>query len=139
MQRFRELLRYGAVGLTNAFTYLTLYSGMVLVGVPYGLAAVAAFPIPAVLGYWLHEHWTFARGEPTASRLGAFLLLQSGSLALSLLLLVALVDGFGVDPIPARVITAPFAPVFVYIVSRAFVFAKPSKAPAPAVIRELVP
>jgi putative flippase GtrA len=127
MERFYELLRYGAVGLVNALTNLGLYSAMVLVGVPYTVAAVAAFPLPLALGYWLHEHWTFRRGEPTAARLGAFAVLQCSALGISVLLLAVCVDGFGVAPVPARLITVPLAPIFVYLVSRAVIFARPRR------------
>src|SRR4051812_9173452 len=136
MRRFRELLRYSVVGGVNACTYLSLYSLMVVLGLPYGIAAVAAFPIPVALGYWLHEHWTFQRKEPTAGRLGAFLLLQSGALLGSLLILFILVDGLGMRPIPARLLTTPLAPIFVFVISKAFVFSKP---PPAAAIRDFVP
>lgn len=133
MSRFHELLRYGVVGLFNAGTYLGLYTVLVLVGMPYVLAAIVAFPLPVALGYWLHEHWTFARKDPTARRLGAFLGLQALSLGGSVLLLVALVDGLHVDPILARVITTPISPLLVYLGSRTFIFGEhraPSRPPA---------
>jgi putative flippase GtrA len=138
MQRIYELMRYGVVGLINAGTYLGMYSGLVLIGVPFVLAAVLAFPLPVALGYWLHEHWTFARGEPTARRLGAFLLLQAMALGGSLLLLILLVDGLGLNAILARVITTPLLPLLAYLVSRTFVFAKPTSPSAPAV-RDVAP
>jgi putative flippase GtrA len=133
MSRFLELVRYGIVGIFNAGTYLGLYSLLVLLGVPFVLSAIVAFPLPVALGYWLHEHWTFARKDPTARRLGAFLGLQALSLGGSLLLLIALVNGLHVDPILARVITTPISPLLVYLGSRTFIFsAPPATPPAPA-------
>lgn len=131
MRRIKEFLRYGIVGALNAGVYLALYTALVLVGVPYVLAAIVAFPLPVALGYWLHERWTFARNEPTLSRLGAFLVLQILSFGLGLLLLVALVSALGVDPILARILATPVSPLFVYIASRALVFAESPKVAVP--------
>lgn len=133
MQSIKEFLRYAVVGAFNAVTYLALYSGLVLLGVPYVLAAVVAFPLPVSLGYWLHERWTFARNQPTMGRLGAFLLLQSLSFVGGLLILILLVNGFGVNAILARVIATPFPPLLVYVGARLFVFAKPRSVSVPAV------
>lgn len=136
IQRFSQFLRYGAVGVFNAGTYLLLYSALILLGVPYVAAAILAFPLPVALGYWLHEHWTFSRGEPTAARLGAFVLVQAGSALFSLLLLIAFVDGLGVPAIPARIVTTVMTPLLVYVISRAYVFAAPAKAGA---VRDAAP
>jgi putative flippase GtrA len=129
MQRLYELARYSVVGVFNAGTYLGLYTVLVLLGMPYVLAAIVAFPLPVALGYWLHEHWTFARSTPTMRRLGAFLLLQGVSFGFSLLLLVILVSGFGVNAILARVFTTLLSPLLVYLGSRAFVFAERDDGP----------
>jgi putative flippase GtrA len=124
MQRTKELMRYGIVGALNAATYLALYTALVLVGVPYVVAAIVGFPLPVALGYWLHERWTFARNEPTLRRLGSFLMLQILAFGGGLLLLVLLVSGLGVNPIVARVIATPISPLLVYVVGRALIFAE---------------
>lgn len=127
MNRFREVVRYGIVGVINAGTYLALYTVLVLLGVPYVMAAVVAFPLPVAFGYWLHERWTFGRNEPTMRRLAIFLLLQIMVFAAGLGLLVLLVNGLGLDPILARVFATPVSPLLAYLGSRTFVFAQPTK------------
>lgn len=120
--RVHELMRFALVGVVNAGTYFALYTVLVLAGVPYVLAAVLAFPLPVALGYWLHEHWTFERGEPTARGLAGFLAIHVAALGLGLVVLIALVDGLGVGAIPARAISIPLAPAFTYLLSRAWIF-----------------
>jgi putative flippase GtrA len=126
MNRFYELVRYGIVGVINASSYLALYTALVLLGIPYVLAAVVAFPVPVAFGYWLHERWTFARNEPTMRRLVVFLALQIMAFGVGLGLLVLLVNGVGVDPILARVIVTPVPTLLAYLGSRIFVFAQPT-------------
>jgi putative flippase GtrA len=128
MQRLRELARYSVVGVINAATYIALYSALILVGVPYVLAAVVAFPLPVALGYWLHEHWTFQRGQPTARGLAGFLAIQVVALTLGIVMLVVLVDGLGLAPIPAQVVALPLAPAFTYITSRLWIFGRQDPA-----------
>jgi putative flippase GtrA len=124
--RFFELVRYGVVGLVNVGTYLGLYSLLVVLGVPYLLAAIVAYPLPVALGYWLHEHWTFARSEPTMRRLGIFLILQACAFGVGLGLLVLLVNGFGWNPIVARVVATPVGPLVTYVASRVLIFSSPT-------------
>lgn len=117
-----ELLRYGSVGALNAALYLGLYAILVLAGVPYVVAAIVAFPPPVALGYWLHEHWTFARGEPRARWLLAFLVAQLAGLTLGVVALVVLVDGLHLDPIPARALSLPLSPALTYLASSTWIF-----------------
>jgi putative flippase GtrA len=138
VNRFYELVRYGIVGVINASSYLALYTALVLLGVPYVLAAVVAFPIPVAFGYWLHERWTFARNEPTMRRLAVFLALQIMAFGAGLGLLVLLVNGVGVDPILARVIVTPVPTLLAYLGTRIFVFAQPTSG-ARLVVRDAAP
>ena len=124
MERHWELLRFGLVGGFNAATYFGLYSAGVLAGVPYVLAAVVAFVLSASLGYWLHEHWTFKGRRPTARGWVSWLAAQATATGLNLLLLVALVDGFGIHKILAQLVLLPVSPAATYLVGRRWVFSR---------------
>ena len=122
--RFRELLRFGLVGGFNAATYFGGYTGLVLLGVPYLLAAFVAFVISASIGYWLHEHWTFKGRSPSVRGWLSWLTTQGAATLLNLGLLALLVDGFGAEPIPAQLVLLPLAPAATYLVGRRFVFSR---------------
>jgi putative flippase GtrA len=122
--RFRELLRFGLVGGFNAATYFGSYTGMVLLGVPYLLAALVAFVLSASLGYWLHEHWTFKGATPTIRGWLSWLAAQGGATGLNLVLLAVLVDGFGVGKILAQAVLLPVTPVVTYVIGRRWVFSR---------------
>jgi putative flippase GtrA len=120
----RELVRFGLVGGFNAATYFGGYAALVLVGVPYLLAAIVAFVASASLGYWLHEHWTFKRADPSLRGWVSWLAAQAGATGLNLLLLAIAVGGLGADKILAQLVLLPVTPAMTYLVGRRWVFSK---------------
>ena len=126
-QRVLELVRYAIVGGFNTATYFGLYSGGIVIGVPYPIAVVVAFTISASIGYWLHEHWTFGGASPSLAGLGKWIAAQGTSIALNLGLLAILVDGFGLHEILAQLLILPVMPLATYLVGRRWVF---TRAPA---------
>lgn len=122
--RFRELARFGLVGGFNAATYFGGYTALVLLGVPYLLAALASFLVSASLGYWLHEHWTFKGATPTVRGWISWLAAQGGATLLNLALLALLVDGAGLDSIVAQAVLMPVTPVATYVIGRRWVFSR---------------
>jgi putative flippase GtrA len=123
-QRIHELVRFGLVGGFNAATYFGGYTALVLVGVPYLLAAFVAFVASASLGYWLHEHWTFKGATPTVRGWVSWLAAQGTATVLNLGLLALLVDGFGLDSILAQAVLMPVTPIATYFVGRRWVFSR---------------
>jgi putative flippase GtrA len=120
----RELVRFGLVGGFNAATYFAGYAGLVVVGVPYLLAAVVAFVASASLGYWLHEHWTFKGASPSLRGWVSWLAAQAGATGLNLVLLAIAVDGLGANKILAQLVLLPVTPAMTYLVGRRWVFSK---------------
>lgn len=100
--RTMEMIRYGSVGLLNAGLYFALYSAVIAAHGPYWGAALSAFLVASSVGYWLHEHFSFRGGRPTARGLGMWLCAQSGATLLNLGLLTLAIHGFHVDEIPAQ-------------------------------------
>jgi putative flippase GtrA len=122
--RHRELARFGLVGGFNAATYFGGYAGLVLLEVPYLLAAVLAFVASASLGYWLHEHWTFKGARPTVRGWASWLAAQGGATLLNLALLAIAVDVLGADKILAQLVLLPVTPAATYLVGRRWVFTR---------------
>jgi putative flippase GtrA len=122
--RFHELARFGLVGGFNAVTYFGGYTALVLLGVPYLLAALVAFLVSASIGYWLHEHWTFKGATPTVRGWLSWLAAQGVATGLNLVLLAALVDGFDVNKIVAQAVLMPVTPAVTYVVGRRWVFSR---------------
>lgn len=122
MDRASELLRFALVGGFNAGTYFALYTAGVLVGVPFLLASAVAFVASASLGYWLHEHWTFKGGSPSARGLISWIAAQGGGILVNMGLLALLVHVWDVEPILAQLILMPIPPAATYLIGRRWVF-----------------
>lgn len=118
----REIARFIVVGAFNAGTYFGLYSGGVLLGVPYLLAAICAFFVSASLGYLLHEHWTFKKADPSARSWAAWIGAQGLGTTVNIGLLALAVDVLGLDPILAQLLLMPVTPAATYLVGKRWVF-----------------
>ena len=120
--RLLEFLRFGAVGASSTMIYLGVYGAAILAGVPFALAALAAFVISAVWGYLLHDRWTFRTHTPTRGGLVRWLILQSAVVALDIAALWALVTQAVAGPFLAQVDLLPLLPLKTYRLSRRRVF-----------------
>ncbi|MEA2186990.1 MAG: hypothetical protein QOK16_2001 [Solirubrobacteraceae bacterium] len=120
--RLLEFARFGAVGASSTILYLALYGGGILVGLPFALAALAAFVLSAVWGYLLHDRWTFRTKDPTRGGLTRWLILQGAVMGLNILALWALVSQLHIDRFLAQVILLPLLPLTTYLLSRRRVF-----------------
>jgi len=117
-----ELVRFAAVGATSTLIYLALYTGLVLVGVPFLLASVVAFLPVVVYSYLVHDRWTFRTRTPTHRGLARWLLLQGTMLGLNSLALWGLVVPAGIHRLVAQVVLLPLLPPTTYLLSRRRVF-----------------
>jgi len=120
--RVLEFVRFGAVGASSTVLYLAVYGGALLLGVPFILAALAAFVLSAVCGYLLHHRWTFRTNAPTRGGLARWLILQGTVLGCNLLALWALVVQAGIGRLLAQVMLLPLLPLATYLLSRRRVF-----------------
>jgi putative flippase GtrA len=120
-----EFVRFGAVGASSTALYLAVYAGALVVGVPFGLAAVGAFVLSAVYGYTMHDRWTFRTNVPTRVGLARWLVLQVSVLGLNLLALWGLIRQVGLDRLVGQVILLPLIPCASYLLSRRRIFATP--------------
>lgn len=118
-----EFVRFGAVGASSTLLYLAVYACAVLLGVPFGLAAAAAFVVSAFYGYLMHDRWTFRTNAPTRVGLARWLILQVSVLGLNLLALWLLVRQAGLDRLLAQVLLLPLIPCATYLLSRRRIFA----------------
>jgi dolichol-phosphate mannosyltransferase len=87
-----QLVRYGVVGASGYVVNLIVFTLTVHpLGVPYQVAAVAAFLVSVLNNFWWNRHWTFGARE--------------GAFAFSYLVLIALVEGIGLPKVLAQAIS----------------------------------
>jgi putative flippase GtrA len=123
-----QLLRFGAVGVSNTVVSFSTFALLVALGVPSPVAAAAAFAAGAANGYRLNRAWTFrvAPGGPgTLARYVAVQALGAGLSAGGVALLRA---DAGVASLLAEAIVLPCVTLVTYSLSRRLVFAGPRLA-----------
>ena len=127
-----SLVRFGAVAVAGLTLDLaTAWCLATFAGVPLPFAAAGGICAGAVLNYWLHERWTFGRGEVSAKRGSLYTLVllttlvsRVGSVAL---LQATLLPGPR-HRLPVLVIATGISFVINYLMSRYVVF-RPATRP----------
>jgi dolichol-phosphate mannosyltransferase len=97
-------VRFGLVGGIGFVVNLGVYTLCVhAAGIDYHIAAVVAWVLAVMNNFVLNRHWTFDAREGRARFQAArFLAVSLVALAVSLLLLMLLVESFGVAKVPAQ-------------------------------------
>ena len=101
-----QLIRFGAVGASGYIVNLVVFAACVHpLAMNYKLASVVAFCVAVINNFWLNRHWTFDAKEDHPGRQAAkFFTVSLLAYGLSLVVLVSLVDGAGMDKVIAQAI-----------------------------------
>jgi dolichol-phosphate mannosyltransferase len=101
-----QLIRFGAVGASGYVVNLVVFAACVHpLAMNYKIASVIAFLVAVVNNFWLNRHWTFGAKEDHPGRQAAkFFTVSLLAYGLSLVVLVSLVDGAGLDKVIAQAI-----------------------------------
>jgi putative flippase GtrA len=101
-----QLIRFGLVGGTGFVVNLAVYALCVhALGVPYQVAAVAAWLVAVLNNFVLNRHWTFdASAGPVRFQAIRFFAVSLVAFLFGLLLLTLLVESGGMAKVPAQAI-----------------------------------
>lgn len=128
-------VRFGIVGLISTGTYAALGLGFSWAGCPVLVGNTLAYCLSFACSYLGQKSWTFASNLPHKKLLPKFALLQGAGLALNTAIIAVLMYK-NVPYVIAMPIAIVLVPVFVYVVSKVWVFrAAPAKDVAPKVER----
>ncbi|MGA2924546.1 MAG: GtrA family protein [Solirubrobacteraceae bacterium] len=101
-----QLVRFATVGATGYIVNLCVYAACLhLLAIDYKISAVIAFAISVVNNFWLNRHWTFDAKHEHAMFQGArFFAVSLVTFAFTYVILLTLVEGFGVEKLVAQAI-----------------------------------
>jgi putative flippase GtrA len=122
--------KFIVVGLANTLLSFAIYATLVHFGVYYVIAQVIAFLIGAVQSYLVNRYWTFSLPGFSVATLVRYLTVQLFVLALSTVLLIAVVESLGMNKLAAQAVVLPFVSVTNFILIRTWALAPASSAPA---------
>ncbi len=118
-----SLLCFSAVGaLCYAISLFLLWLGTRHLGLGHLLATLVAGLLVAPLSWWLNRQLTFRSRAPGAAEFRRFVLATAGNIALAMLGMALLVDGFGLAIVPANLVTTATITVIGYTIMRLAVF-----------------
>jgi putative flippase GtrA len=118
----RQLVRFVVVGACNTILTLSVYALLLAAGLHYLVAFAPAFAAGAVVGYTLNRLWTFGAAPARRWDLVRYASIQLAGLATNAVLLIALVEEFGIGRIPAQVVAIGCVSLVSFGVSRRWVF-----------------
>ncbi len=124
----KQFLKYIVIGfLGTGLDFLLLYSLVEYFHLNYVLAAICSVAIVIGLSFTLNKYWTFANYEKKYfSQLGKYVFSHSFAYGLNLLILVILVEIFGLWYLLAKVFATAISAIVNFLLSKKWVFGKTS-------------
>lgn len=103
---WRQLLRFTTVGASGYVVNLAVFAACVhLLAIDYRASAVIAFVVSVINNFWLNRHWTFdAKHEHPIFQGARFFAVSLLAFGFTYVVLIALVEGAGVDKVAAQAI-----------------------------------
>jgi putative flippase GtrA len=119
----RQFIKFNLVGLLNTALDFALFSLLTWFGVYYILAQCVSYGVGMLNSYTLNKYWTFAqKGRLEPKQAIRFLVLNLGSLLLSLLLLMLFKDSWGIAILAAKLLTTVVTTLVNYAGNKLWVF-----------------
>ncbi len=118
-----QFVKFGTVGVSNTLLTFIVYTVLLKVfGVWYLAASAIGFIVGATNGFLLNRRWTFKEHVGDALTPVRWGIVQGCGLALNVLLLLALVDGAGVEKLLSQVLAIGVVTTVTFLANRAWTF-----------------
>jgi putative flippase GtrA len=118
-----QFVKFGTVGVSNTLLTFIVYTVLLKVfGVWYLAASAIGFLVGATNGFLLNRRWTFKEHVGDALTPVRWGIVQGCGLALNVGLLLALVDGAGVEKLLSQVMTIGVVTTVTFLANRAWTF-----------------
>ncbi|MCM1336964.1 MAG: GtrA family protein [Candidatus Amulumruptor caecigallinarius] len=121
-QRHSKLIKYGVIGALSSSVDFIMYSLLVLGGVDMMMANVVGVNVGILTSFTLNRRYNFRVKDRAKQRFVTFYAVGLSGLAISSLMLYAMVDGLGLNEIVAKVITIVAVALFQFVVNSRITF-----------------
>lgn len=128
----RQFGKFAIVGGGNTAVDTAVYALLVLAGGGYVLAKLAAAIVATVNGYALNRRWTFRAGDFRAASLARYVLVQAIGFGTNLVVLVSLVEGAGMPPLEAQLLSLPAVAAVTFLANKHWTFRPMLREPGSA-------
>lgn len=118
---FRYFFSGGVAALVNIGVFsLLLYR----VRMWYLLASVLSFTLSFVVSFYMQKYWTFKDGsrKETKQQMFWYMVITLTNLGINVLLMMLFVDGIGIHPIIAKVLTLVVLALWSFFIYKKYIF-----------------
>ena len=133
MQGLIQFIKFGLVGVMNTAVDFLVYALLTWIGMQYLVAQVFSYSAGTLNSYVVNKLWTFGgkgaagaenrkAGKVDKKEFARFVLVNIGTLLLSIVLLYVLKTGLGLHPLIAKIGVTAITVVVNYIGSKLWVF-----------------
>jgi putative flippase GtrA len=119
---YRQFIRFSVVGASSAAITVALYSGLVVAGLPYPLAALFAYSLGIANGYTWHRRWTFGAGAHRHAMAARYLLVALLGLGITEAILAAMIELGGTSKLVAQAVAIPASALATFVGNRHWTF-----------------
>lgn len=125
-QNFKQLIKYGAVGVLNTAVDFLVYQLLTFIGMNYAVAQCISYSCGILNSYLFNSRWTFKEdAKREKNEFVSFVVVNIISLGLSVLLLKVCYDVLGIESdLVSKAIVTPVVMVINFIGTKLLVFKK---------------
>ena len=120
-----QLVQFGSVGASGFVVNMAVYGTLLVLGVPYLLAATAAFCVAVANNFWWNRRWTFHHrrdASHAAFQAARFFTVATTAFLISAALLRVLVESYDVAKLPAQVVAVGLVLPFSFLANKLWSF-----------------
>lgn len=125
-QNFKQLIKYGAVGVLNTAVDFIVYQLLTFIGISYVIAQCVSYSCGILNSYVLNSFWTFKEeARHKGSEFVSFIVVNIISLGISVLLLKVCYDVLDIQSnLISKALVTPVVMVINFIGTKLLVFKK---------------
>ncbi len=125
-KNFRQLMKYGAVGVLNTAVDFLVYQLLTFIGINYAVAQCISYSCGILNSYLFNSRWTFREdAKRERGEFFSFIAVNVISLGLSVLLLKICYDVLGIESnLISKALVTPVVMVINFIGTKLLVFKK---------------
>lgn len=125
---FKQLVKFGIVGVINNLITTLVYIILVKVGIDPNIAYVIGYIAGAINSYFFNNYWVFTAKDNSKEVLSKFAIVNLITLGLSSWLLSIFMYKFNVPEVYAQLVVTPFTMIINYLLNKFWTFNKGGKS-----------
>lgn len=117
-----DFIRYGIVGITTVILdFLLLFIFFSYLSIEKNISITLSYTLASIYNFYLHKYFTFKSNKRSIKEIAKFIIIVFSSYLITLFSVTYMVDN-GLDIYVSKLISLSFVYIYVYFISKFFVF-----------------